>query len=64
MNFLSTGQNTSNNTRITYVDLNLEQVMINREEYEELQADSRLLWALLDEGVDNWEGYDRAVLKA
>lgn len=37
-------------------------IAVSRSEYEELQADSKLLYALIDEGVEEWEGYDRAVL--
>lgn len=37
-------------------------VSVSREEYEELQADSKLLYALIDEGIEEWEGYDRAIL--
>lgn len=39
-----------------------DMTVVSRSEYEELQADSKLLYALIDEGVEEWEGYDRAVL--
>ena len=45
---------------VTTVDTN--SVTVSKEEYEELKADSALLYALIDEGVEEWEGYDRAVL--
>ncbi len=36
-------------------------VQITKEEYEELLACRRRLWALEGAGVDNWEGYDFAI---
>lgn len=36
-------------------------VTISVEEYEELQRDQRLLLALQNSGVDNWEGYEEAM---
>ena len=42
--------------------LTSDHVYISQEEYEELKADSTLLYALIDEGVEEWEGYDRAIL--
>lgn len=36
-------------------------VQITKEEYEELLAYRRKLWALEGAGVDNWEGYDYAM---
>jgi len=35
----------------------INQVMIPREEYEKLLADSKFLEKLRAAGVDNWEGY-------
>jgi hypothetical protein len=36
-------------------------VTITTEEYESLLADSRMLVALQNAGVDNWEGYEFAM---
>lgn len=36
--------------------------VIPTEELEELKADSKLLWALINAGVEEWEGYDEAIL--
>lgn len=36
-------------------------VTITQEEYESLLADSRMLTALENAGVDNWEGYEYAM---
>lgn len=38
-----------------------EQINISKSEYDELVADSRFLDALRDAGVDNWDGYQRAI---
>lgn len=63
---------TTSNYGITYgtstmtgnTTLNLDKIVVDRAEYEELQADSQLLWALIAEGVeDDWDGYERAVLR-
>ena len=66
---------TTNLTTITSTDLannhiafesidNTGKVLVDKEEYEELLADSRLLYALIEEGVeDEWPGYDRAILR-
>lgn len=35
--------------------------LITLEEYQELKADSNLLCALEQAGVDNWDGYDYAM---
>ena len=37
-----------------------EKVTITKEEYDQLQEDSRFLDCLRAAGVDNWEGYDYA----
>ena len=39
----------------------MSRVTIPTEEYEALLADSRLLVALQNAGVDNWEGYEFAM---
>ena len=39
----------------------MSDVTITTEEYEALLADSRLLQALQNAGVDNWEGYEFAL---
>lgn len=39
----------------------MDDVTITREEYETLLEDSKVLQALLNAGVDNWEGYDFAM---
>lgn len=39
----------------------MPEVTISREEYETLQHDSKVLEALFNAGVDNWEGYDFAM---
>jgi hypothetical protein len=36
-------------------------VIITREEYDKLLEDSRMLRALENAGVDNWEGFQHAV---
>jgi len=38
----------------------MSKVTITTEEYEALLADSKLLQALQNAGVDNWEGYEFA----
>ena len=38
-----------------------DKITIMRSEYDELVSDSRFLDALRDAGVDNWDGYQRAV---
>jgi len=38
-----------------------ETVTISKKEYEELLEDQKMLNALQDAGVDNWEGYDYAM---
>jgi hypothetical protein len=38
-----------------------ETVTITKKEYEELLEDQKMLNALQDAGVDNWEGYDYAM---
>lgn len=35
-------------------------VVVSREELRKLRSDSRFLQALMDAGVDNWEGYAEA----
>lgn len=37
-----------------------ETVTICKEEYDDLISDEKLLRALIDAGVDNWEGYEEA----
>jgi len=39
----------------------MKTVTIPVEEYEDLLADSRVLAALQNGGVDNWEGYEFAM---
>lgn len=36
-------------------------MVISDEEYQELQLDSVKLQALMNAGVDNWDGYDFAM---
>ncbi len=40
---------------------NIETVTISKEEYEELQKESRFLNALITAGVSQWEGYDETI---
>jgi len=39
----------------------MDDVTITHEEYEILLHDSKVLQALFNAGVDNWEGYDFAM---
>jgi len=39
----------------------MNDVMITREEYDSLLHDSKVLQALKNAGVDNWEGYEFAM---
>ncbi len=39
----------------------MDNVTITREEYDNLLEDSKVLQALENAGVDNWEGYDFAM---
>ena len=36
-------------------------VTINKDEYDRLVSDSKMLAALQGAGVDNWQGYDSAM---
>ena len=40
--------------------MNDEQIIISKEEYEQLKEDSEWLQCLEAAGVDNWQGYDYA----
>lgn len=39
----------------------MAEVTISKEEYETLKHDSKVLQALFNAGVDNWEGYSFAM---
>lgn len=41
--------------------INLENILVPKEEYEELVEDSKKLSCLEGAGVDNWEGYSEAM---
>lgn len=36
-------------------------IVLTQEDYQQLQYDSALLYALETAGVDNWEGYEIAI---
>lgn len=38
------------------------QSIIDNEELRELRDDQKMLFALMDAGVDQWEGYDEALI--
>ena len=38
-----------------------EEITISVKEYGELKKSRKKLWALIEAGVDNWDGYDYAM---